>query len=184
VDVGGPRKGFDVALVDAVRLTRLERFGEAGEAAAWLARHRAQLVGIDSPRHPAPPGERSRPDERELAAAVCGIRFTPDEASLRAPHRSGYYDWILNGLALYAALEEAGLHAIECFPTATWTRLHRPRGAQSRAAWSREALEGAGLRGVPPRLSQDARDAIGAALTARLHAEGRTELCGEIVVPA
>jgi hypothetical protein len=37
---------------------------------------------------------------------------------------------------------------------------------------------------VPGRASQDARDAIAAALTARLHAEGRTECFGGIVVPA
>lgn len=184
VDVGGAKKGFDVALIDAVRLTRLTRMAEASEAAAWLAQHRAQLVAVDSPRHPAPRGARSRPDERELAAKVCGIRYTPDDASLRAPHRSGYYDWILNGLELYAALEAARLMVIECFPTATWTRLHGPRGTRPRGAWSHEALHAAGLGGVPRRLSQDARDAIGAALTARLHAGGHTERCGLIVVPA
>jgi hypothetical protein len=32
-------------------------------------------------------------------------------------------------------------------------------------------------------MSQDARDAIGAALTARLHAQGRTDRFGDIVVP-
>jgi hypothetical protein len=38
--------------------------------------------------------------------------------------------------------------------------------------------------GTPARLGQDARDAIGAALTARLHSLGRTRTFGEIVVPA
>lgn len=184
VDVGGRRKGFDVALIDAVRLTRLERFSDAGEVAAWLRAQAPQLVAVDSPRRPAPPGARSRPDERELAATVCGIRYTPDERTLRAPHRSDYYGWIRNGLDLYAALERAGLSVIECFPTATWTRLYGPRGTRPRAAWSRDALASVGLQGMRPQTSQDARDAIGAALTARLHAQGRTVRCGLIVVPA
>jgi hypothetical protein len=37
---------------------------------------------------------------------------------------------------------------------------------------------------VPERLSQDDRDAIGAALTARAHGQGETESFGAIVVPA
>ena len=184
VDVGGRSKGFDAALIDGVRLTCQRLFGAAAAAAAWLAEQRPRLVAVDSPRRPAPPGARSRPDERVLARAVCGIRYTPDERTLRAPHRSDYYGWIANGLELYAALERAGVPVIECFPTATWTRLHGPRGTRSRAAWSQEALAATGLDGVPARTSQDARDAIGAALTARLHAEGRTESYGEIVVPA
>jgi predicted nuclease with RNAse H fold len=201
VDVGGRRKGFDVALIDvdwglhrdmygelpngrAARLIAVRRFADAEQAAAWLAERAPRLVAVDSPRHAAPPGARSRLDERELAARICGIRYTPDGRTLEAPHKSGYYEWINNGLGLYAALEKAGLPLIECFPTATWTRLHGPRGTRSRREWSREALSTVGIDGLPPRLSQDARDAIGAALTARLHAEGRTESCGEIVVPA
>ena len=184
VDVGARTKGFDVALIDAVRLTCQRRFEAASAAAAWLAEQRPRLVAVDSPRRAAPPGASSRPDERELAAKVCGIRYTPDERTLRAPHRSDYYGWIVNGLELYAALEGAGLAVIECFPTATWTRLHGPRGTRSRAAWSRAALAATGLGDVPARASQDVRDAIGAALTARLHVQGRTERCGEIVVPA
>ena len=181
--MGGPRKGFDVALIDDGGLVALRRFGDADTATGWLTRRKPALVAVDSPRRAAPRGARSRPDERELRAAVCGIRYTPDEATLRAPHRSDYYGWVLNGLELYAALGRAGLDVIECFPTATWTRLQGPRAKRSRAAWSEAALRAVGLGGLPRRLSQDARDAIGAALTARLHAQGRTERCGEIVVP-
>ena len=41
-----------------------------------------------------------------------------------------------------------------------------------------------GLAGVPPRLSQDGRDAIAAAVTARLYDAGATDAFGDIVVPA
>jgi predicted nuclease with RNAse H fold len=76
-----------------------------------------------------------------------------------------------------------GWEVIECFPTATWTRLGGARGARSRARWSDAVLRAAGLRGLPARMSQDARDAIGAALTARLHDHGEAERFEEILVP-
>jgi predicted nuclease with RNAse H fold len=147
----------------------------------WLVEARADLVAVDSPIAPAPDGQSSRAEERALCRAVCGIRYTPDAAALDS--NRGYYAWIRHGFALYAALERAGVPTIECFPTATWTRLGGPRGMRSRAAWSRRVLARQGLAGVPARTNQDARDAIGAALTARLHDAGVTECFGEIVVP-
>lgn len=182
VDVGARRKGFHVAVVDdrglmagpAQRTTPLE-------VAAWLRDARPSLVAVDSPRRPAPDGERSRADERALARAVCGIRYTPDRQALHGNPR--YYAWIRHGLELYEALAAAGWEAIECFPTATWTRLGGARGGRPRGGWSRAVLESAGLDRVPATMSQDARDAIGAALTARLDGQGRTERFGDIVVP-
>jgi predicted nuclease with RNAse H fold len=51
--------------------------------------------------------------------------------------------------------------------------------------WTHEALAGMELEGLPSRrINQDDRDAIAAALTARLHSEGQTTNFGEIVVPA
>src|SRR5207244_8879341 len=83
---------------------------------------------------------------------------------------------------LYGALD--GLETVECFPTATWTRLAGPRGRRTRAAWSSHALAELGLAGVPAGLGQDGRDAIAAAVTARLLHDGRCErLGGEIAVP-
>jgi len=34
---------------------------------------------------------------------------------------SAYYDWIVEGLALFDALAAVGIEAIEVFPTASWT---------------------------------------------------------------
>jgi len=182
VDVGGRRKGFHLALVDGEGLhAGPEHVRRVEEAVLWLRWRSPQLVAVDSPRFPAPEGSLSRPEERELARAVCGIRYTPEYAALLESRR--YYQWILNGFDLYSALEEAGLDAIECYPTASFTRWAGPRGSRPRTDWSRRALRRAGLAGLPPRLNQDERDAIGAALTARCYDLDLAESFGEIVVP-
>lgn len=186
VDVGAG-KGFDVAVIDRHCLVAgPRRITEAPEVVRWLRWLCPRVVAVDSPRRPAGEGELSRRDERALARApVCGIRYTPDESAL-GENRT-YYAWIANGFELYAALlaaqRAAGWQVIECFPTATWSRLGGRRGSRSRARWSREVLEGVRLDGLPSRMNQDARDSVGAAVTARLHAEGATESFGEIVVP-
>jgi predicted nuclease with RNAse H fold len=97
---------------------------------------------------------------------------------------SRYYAWIVEGLALFGALSGSGAEVIEVFPTASWTRWHGPRGTRSRADWTRQGLAALGLDGVPARTSQDQRDAIAAAVTARQHSRSMTETLGEIVVPA
>ena len=174
VDVGGPRKGFDVALIDdeAVRvLARLDRDGVVALAAA----ERPAVIGIDSPCRRAPPGETSRADERVLARAVCGIRWTPDR--LDGP----YYSWVVEGLRLYDAL--AGHDVIEVFPTASWTRWLGSRGSRTRSSWTRAGLPALALAGIPTRTNQDQRDAIAAAVTARAFSRGETEAFGEIIVP-
>jgi predicted nuclease with RNAse H fold len=181
VDVGGVRKGFDVAVVDMERLVaRPRRFPSSDSVVAFLGEHQPRVVAVDSPRCTAPEGSRSRACERLLATKVCGIRYTPDQAALDG---NAYYDWIVRGLELYAALEPARWQVIECFPTASWTRWLGPKGVnRSRAAWTRAGLGNLGLAEIPPRTNQDVRDAIAAALTARLFDEGQTERFGEIVV--
>lgn len=186
VDVGAG-KGFDVAVIDAKGLVAPpERIAAAGDVAGYLSELCPAVVAVDSPIRPAPRGRLSRDGERELVkAGVCGIRYTPNEEALFG--NEIYYGWILNGLRLYEALGRspgmAEARVIECFPTATWSRLGGPRGKRTRARWSRTILEAQGLSGLPARMSQDARDAVGAAITAKLHAAGQTECFGEIVVP-
>jgi predicted nuclease with RNAse H fold len=181
VDVGGARKGFDVAVLGERGLAGRTRLREAAEVVSWLRPLAPRVVAVDSPRACAPPGAGSRPEERELAARICGIRYTPAR-ELVADEANAYYEWIRRGLALYEALPEEWT-VVECFPTATWTRLHGARGRSSRASWSAAALAGLGIEGLPARASQDVRDAVGAALTARLHDLGETESLGDIVVP-
>ena len=177
VDVGGRRKGFDVALIDERRLVDLRGHLD-GHAVVELAEaNRPTVVAIDSPCSCAPDGRKARECELALNRAVCGIRWTPDARSVRA---SDYYGWIVEGLGLYDAL---GGEAIEVFPTASWTRwLGRRLG--TRAAWTTAGIERLRLDGVPARTNQDQRDAIAAAVTGRQHSAGLTERFGEIVVPA
>jgi predicted nuclease with RNAse H fold len=183
VDVGDRRKGFHVAVVDRARVFELKRYTSPLELAAWLRDLKPELTAIDSPCAPAPRGESSRHEEREFArAGICGIRWTPDPDALQANAR--YYGWILNGFHLYAALRAGGLATVECFPTASWTRWGGRRGARRRSEWSQATLASLAVELPARRLSQDDRDAIGAALTARAHADGCTESYGQIVVPA
>jgi predicted nuclease with RNAse H fold len=180
VDVGGERKGFDVALVDHRSLIRLAGHLRREDVVALVDEFRPTVVAIDSPRTCAPEGHTSREGERMLATSVCGIRWTPD---IRRLHASRYYSWIVEGLALHGALENHQVEVIEVFPTASWTRWYGRRSRRRRAPWSRDALMALGIEGVPARTNQDQRDAIAAAVTARQFAAGKTEHFGDIVVP-
>jgi len=181
VDVGASRKGFDVALVDDRRLIATHGGLDRAAVVELVEEARPTLVAIDSPRSCAPDGETARADELELNRRICGIRWTPDVANVFG---NPYYAWITEGLALFDALTARGVEAIEVFPTASWTRWLGKRGSQSRASWSRLGLQILALDGVPERTSQDQRDAIAAAVTARQHSRGETERIGEIVVPS
>ncbi len=186
IDVGGRRKGFHGAAVRGSRVVAGPiRLADVGAAVDWVLALDPTAVALDSPRTCAPPGASSRDDERALARAVCGIRWTPERSRLAG---NPYYEWVEHGLELYAALEAAGLapdRLVETFPTAAWTIWAGPRGKVSRAEWSAAALADLDLAGLPDRrLSQDDRDAVAAALVARLHTEGATTAYGEIVTPA
>jgi predicted nuclease with RNAse H fold len=181
VDVGGQRKGFDVAVIGDGRVLALRDRLTRADVLDLITAFSPAVTGIDSPGHCAPPGSSARADERALARSVCGIRWTPDEQHVRA---SAYYDWVVAGLGLFGAVAGLGAEAVEVFPTASWTRWHGPRGTRSRAAWSIAGLAALGLEGVPGRTNQDQRDAIAAAVTARQHSLGLTERFGDIVVPA
>jgi predicted nuclease with RNAse H fold len=181
VDVGGKRKGFDVAVIDDRQVLALEGHLTCMRVVDIVNERRPAVVAIDSPRSYAPDGRTARDSELQLARAICGIRWTPDA---RHVHASAYYAWILEGLDLFDALADRDAEVIEVFPTASWTRWHGKRGARTRTAWSREGLAALGLENVPARTNQDQRDAIAAAMTARQHSLALTETMGEIVVPA
>jgi predicted nuclease with RNAse H fold len=180
VDVGGERKGFDVAVIDESLVLAIQNRLGRHDVADLVIAYQPSAVAIDSPRSCAPDGQTARDCERQLARSICGIRWTPDEHRV---HASPYYAWIVEGLGLHAALADQGVDAIEVFPTASWTRWYGKRGTRSRATWTRQGLAALGLDGVPARTNQDQRDAIAAAVTARLHTLAKTETIGEIVVP-
>jgi predicted nuclease with RNAse H fold len=181
VDVGGKRKGFDVAVIDDRRVMALEGRLTRDQVVDLIVTHTPTIVAIDSPRSYALEGQTAREGELQLAKAICGIRWTPDASRV---HANAYYAWIREGFTLYEALAVHGIEVIEVFPTASWTRWHGKRGSQTRAAWSRQGPTALHLDGVPTRTNQDQRDAIAAAMTARQHALRATEMIGDIVVPA
>ena len=181
VDVGGRRKGFDVAVLDDREVAALIGHLDREAVVELVCMHQPALVAVDSPRSCAPEGQSTRECERELSTSICGIRWTPDKKRV---HANPYFAWIVEGLALYAALAAADVPVIEVFPTASWTRWHGPRGPLTRAAWTRDGLKRLRLTGVPERTSQDQRDAIAAKMTAQQHTRGLTQEIGEIVVPA
>lgn len=181
VDVGGERKGFDTALIDAdLRLVDLRARMDVSSVVQLIRKHKPEVVAIDSPKVAAPDGAHLRECELVLNASVCGIRWTPDTKTLSS---SPYYAWIRCGLRLYDAVRPiAGTQVVEVFPTASWTRWFGDR-AESRARWTRQGLAQLPLSGVPLRTNQDQRDAIAAALTAWQLAHRQCEYFGEIVVP-
>jgi predicted nuclease with RNAse H fold len=181
VDVGGKRKGFDVAAIDDLRIVLLKSRLTCNQVVELVSRCAPAVVAIDSPRSCAPDGKTARDDELQLARSICGIRWTPDLSRVQA---NAYYAWIIEGLALFEAVAAVCDKVIEVFPTASWTRWQGKRGRRTRAAWSREGLEALGLQNTPTRTNQDQRDAIAAAMTARLYTRGMTETIGDIVVPA
>ena len=180
VDVGGKRKGFDVAVIDDRRVLALQSRQSCEQVVETVIAKRPAVVAIDSPRTCAPEGQTARDSELQLAKSICGIRWTPDAQRVRA---SAYYAWILEGLALFDALAAHSGEVIEVFPTASWTRWHGKRGSQTRSAWTRQGLAALALNSVPARTNQDQRDAIAAAMTARQHSLTQTETIGDIVVP-
>lgn len=186
IDVGGRRKLHHVAVLVGSDVVHTAAGLDAAAVIAEAADVGARLVAVDAPARPAPDGERSRPDERAFArAGICGIRFTPDSDTMAG---NPYYDWVEQGLAVHTALRAAGVAAVECFPTAAWTRWYGPRENRPRGAWSTRALAAliqAGLGGCPQRMGQDQRDAIAAAVLARqaLLTPDSIEWFGEIAVP-
>ncbi|MBS1845357.1 MAG: GNAT family N-acetyltransferase [Actinobacteria bacterium] len=186
IDVGGRRKGFHGCALrgDDVVAGPL-RLPDVASATEWVTALGPAVVALDSPKTCAPEGESSRAGERDLARAICGIRWTPERSRLAG---NPYYEWVEHGLELYDALFAAGIDRdglIEVFPTAAWTVWAGLRAGRPRSEWSANALAGLGLGGLPSRhLTQDDRDAVAAAIVARLHAEGLTQAFGEINVPA
>jgi predicted nuclease with RNAse H fold len=182
VDVGGSRR-------KRLHLAALTEEGEVSLAGGlgiaqtvdWLRSRGPALVAVDSPCETARAGQTRRDDEAAFSRArICGIRPTPD---LRAVRSNPYYEWIDHGLRLYRALDKAGLPAIECFPTASFTRWAGSRDGRTRARWTREALEKLPVALPAHRLNQDWRDAIAAAVTAKQHEAGQTQSFGRLVVP-
>lgn len=101
IDVGGARKGFHGVALRGGRYWRKFASTGPGEMAAWCRGLGAVAVGIDAPARFSQDG-RMRPCERALARALISCFATPTLERARA---TPFYAWMLNGAALFAALE-------------------------------------------------------------------------------
>lgn len=178
IDVGGKRKGFDVAVVmnQSARYVGSFRSSDVVELAKKVVELRPEVIAIDSPQGWAADGNLSRTCEREFASmGICGIRYTPDFGKGKV---GSYCEWIRNGLRLWEALatQLSRRCLIEVFPTASWTCWAGQRAPATRASWSTQALKSYDLDGELglQRLfsNQDKRDSFVAALTAWQWSEG------------
>ncbi len=152
VDVGGKRKGFDVAVIDDRQVLALQSRLTCKQVVDLLMENRSAVIAIDSPCCCAPDGQAARDGELQLVKSICGIRWTPDA---RRVYASACYAWILEGLAPFDALAANGVAVVEVFPTASWTRWHGRRGPRTRAAWTRQGLAALGLDNVPARTNHE-----------------------------
>lgn len=180
VDVGAPRKGFDVAVYRDGAIESFHKFKGGNQVPALVEMIHSlgsKVVAIDSPQNWAPV-EKSRPCERAFVKmGICGIRFTPNRRTADSSS-NGYYGWIFNGMKLWEALDPAaskGAKVIEVFPTAAWTVWFGSRGTRRRAAWSERCLKGLDIELPEVRRNQDKRDAVAAALTACEYSNGEAE---------
>lgn len=198
IDVGGRRKGFHAVALRNGRYAGQLATAEAEDLGHWCREEiGAGVIAIDAPCRWSPDG-RPRSCERELMAQ--GIRCFASPSRARALHHpTDYYGWMLQGEALYRAIEPShpllaalpitGPVCFETFPHAiTW----HLRGGNARAADKRaqrsELLQQAEIDPAP-LISIDGIDAALCALAA--HQVTRGGVChtygdpesGWIVVP-
>lgn len=190
IDVGGRRKGFHaVALRDGAYADQLASADPVAVARWCREVIGARVVAIDAPCRWSCDG-RPRPCERELLAQ--GIRcFTSPTRASAVAHPSDYFGWMLQGEALYQALEPShpllaqlplsGPCSVETFPHAiTW----HLRGGHASAADKRRQrsalLHQAGID-LTPLTSIDRLDAALCAFAA--HQAARGEPCRTYGIP-
>ena len=183
VDVGGKRKGFDVAVIDDQRVLDLRNhLSCAPRSPPWSLEHHPNVVAVDSPRTCAPDGQTARDDEPP--ARQVDLRHPLDTRG-----KPGARERLLRLDPRRASIcsrrsPPAGPRSSRCS--------RPPRGLAGTESEARgparpgagEALAALGLDGRPAWTNQDQPDAIAAAMTGRQHSLGRTETIGAIVVPA
>jgi predicted nuclease with RNAse H fold len=101
IDVGGVRKGFHGVALRGGHYWRKFSSTDPRAMAAWCREAGAIAVGIDAPARFSEDG-RMRPCERALARELISCFATPTLERARA---TPFYAWMLNGAALFAAVE-------------------------------------------------------------------------------
>ena len=200
IDVGGPRKGFHaVALKGGAYAGQLASRDELQVADWCRSVVQASVIAIDAPCRWSTDGH-ARPCERELMQKGIWCFSSPTHQKAHIPHRTGYFDWMLQGEKLYHALEEshplvshlpiAGPGCFETFPHAiTWHLRSGNAKAALKRTQRRKLLQQAGIN-LAPFTSIDWIDAALCALTAHHAATGgECQIHGEpvtglIIVPS
>lgn len=186
-------RGLAMAVMDdAARVSRTQWIspGRSDALAGDLAqRYPGAVVGIDAPRQPlkqprrhywtragwrdASPGDRGHGRHCEVAIAALGLarpQWTPLRGAAPA--------WMVEGFALFEALERHGLTTEEVFPSAAYRQLEEDPSAQISMP----------LRGFA-RGPKDMLDAVVAAFCVREFMQGRGcaigggDGLGQIVLP-
>ncbi|MEP7060224.1 MAG: DUF429 domain-containing protein [Actinomycetota bacterium] len=187
IDVGGPKKGLDVVVLDEARIPLdVVRGAGLAEVTARIAQWKPTVIAIDSPPRWGAEG-RSRLTERELARLNINAFPTPSVAHSSDP----IFDWMRQGIQVFERCEELGYplfnggtfrrRAIEVFPHASAAVLAGclpPKGTTKRV-WRERVLR---LQKVATDglATMDALDAALAALTGLLALRGHASYLGDI----
>nr|WP_286192975.1 MULTISPECIES: DUF429 domain-containing protein [unclassified Synechococcus] len=181
IDVGGPRKGFHAVALTGGAYAAQMATSDAEALAHWCRSVvQASVIAIDAPCRWSSDG-RARSCERELRqqGIICFASPTRQAATC---HSTGYYDWMLQGEALYQALEVShplvarlpinGPCCFETFPHAiTWHLRGGEAQASQKRTQRRELLQREGID-LAALNSIDWIDAALCALTAQHAAAG------------
>ncbi|MBD2719205.1 DUF429 domain-containing protein [Synechococcus sp. FACHB-909] len=181
IDVGGPRKGFHAVALSGGAYAAQLATSDVQDLAHWCRSVvQASVIAIDAPCRWSSDG-RARPCERELRqqGIIC---FASPTRQAAVAHPNGYYNWMLQGEALYQALAAShplvarlpinGPGCFETFPHAiTWHLRGGQAQASQKRAQRRAVLQQAGID-LAPLTSIDWIDAALCALTAHHAAVG------------
>jgi len=183
IDVGGISKGFHaVALKDGKYLDHWSAKNDVtegddaiGRLVKWCNDHNARMIAVDAPCRWSTDG-RSRPAELQLMEKGIWCFSTPMRQRA-AIHHKDHYRWMLQGEALYAALEATHPLIFEepqpgvkcCFETyphaITWHLRGRNANAEEKRTQRRALLKQAGID-LTKLTNIDLADAALCALTA------------------
>jgi predicted nuclease with RNAse H fold len=103
IDVGSTRKGFHAVALSGQTLSKFSST-DPKAIANWCGDLDATVVAVDAPIAWSATG-RARPAERALMNAGIWSFSTPTEEAARS-HVQNYFGWMLNGAALYRALQK------------------------------------------------------------------------------
>ncbi len=189
VDVGGVKKGFHAVLLEGLEVVATLQSTNADEVAAWCRDQGALAVGVDAPCCWRTPGGSARAAERQLIREGIYCFSTPTEEEARN-HPRGYYEWMLQGMALHHALrrnfeiisEDQPLKNPVCFETfpqaVACVLAGRVVKAGDKRTVRRALLEEVGIQ-TSSLHSMDLLDAALCAFTARQVIKGRFRIVGD-----